>query len=105
MYYVIMNRSNLDGWLSGTFQVPGNLFYETSFKEGSVLRHKWTAQLSDAMRWPDQDSAWDFLRMTWGLRHANENFMVLSVHRNAINSSANHRARIHNNLERMRHYG
>ena len=104
-FYVVMNRANLDGWLEGTFPIPGNLFYETSVYEGSVLRHRWTPQLSSAHIFKEQDDAWDFVRGTWGLRYAYENFMVVSVHRDAIAASSNHRSRIHNNLERMRKNG
>ena len=99
MQYVIMNRNSLEGYQKGYFEQVPPCFYQEAVLDsgphmGDSVRYIWTPVLGEAFQFDSEQQAWDFVRAIWGMKFAYTNYLIISVHKDALDRSSAHSALI-----------
>jgi hypothetical protein len=95
MQYVIMNRNALEGYQKGYFEQVPPCFYEgATLDDNDNVRYSWTPVLGEANLFNTEAQAWHFVRTVWGMKFAHTNYLIISVHKDALDRSSAHSALI-----------
>lgn len=95
MKYVVMNRNSLEGYQKGYFQDIPPCFYEGHYRgDNDTIMQSWTPVLGLARTFDTEAEAWDFVKATWGLKFSFTNYLIISVHQEALDRSFEHRDKI-----------